>query len=329
MENLKNSLKKNNNFVLKFLSENLGIIAALLLIGLIISLMSPVFLKADNMFSVGRQISTNAVIALGMALVIILGGIDLSVGAVVALSGTVCVDLVNKGIGVPFAVAIGILIGVVVGLINGVIIAKTGMAPFIVTMASMNVVRGFAYIYSGGLPIRSMDNKAFSAIGTGYLGAIPLPIIYLIIAIIIMSLLLSKSKFGTYVYALGGNREAARFSGIPNNKIEIIVYTISGFLAAFAGVVLASRMFSGQPSVASGSEMDAIAACVLGGVSMTGGVGKIGGVIIGSLIIGIISNGLNLLNINSFWQLIVKGIIVVCAVYFDILKRKRISKGRI
>lgn len=323
-----NSVKKEKNIFFRFLSENLGILAAFFVIGLIISLLSPVFLTADNMFSVGRQISTNATIALGMALVILLGGIDLSVGAVVALSGTVCVDLVNNGTNVLVAVLAGIFIGTFVGLVNGIIIAKTGMAPFIVTMASMNIVRGIAFIYSGGLPIRSMDDNKFAKIGTGYLGPIPLPIVYLVIFVIIVAIVLSRSKFGTYIYALGGNREAARFSGIPIKKIEILVYMISGFMSAFAGVVLASRMYSGQPSVASGAEMDAIAACVLGGVSMTGGVGKIGGVVIGSLIIGIISNGLNLVGINSFWQLVVKGIIVVCAVYFDIIKRKRINKGK-
>lgn len=323
-----NKVNKDKNIVFRFLSENLGILAAFLVISVIISFLSPVFLTADNMFSVGRQISTNATIALGMALVILLGGIDLSVGAVVALSGTVCVDLVNKGTNVLVAVMVGILIGVVVGLINGVVISQTGMAPFIVTMSSMNVVRGLAYIYSGGLPIRSMDDSLFTKIGTGYLKSIPLPIVYLIIFIIVFSVILSKSKFGTYIYALGGNREAARFSGISIKKIEILVYTISGFMSAFAGVVLASRMYSGQPSVASGAEMDAIAACVLGGVSMTGGVGKIGGVVMGSLIIGIISNGLNLVGISSFWQLVVKGVIVVFAVYFDIVKRNRIDKGK-
>lgn len=324
MNNKFKSLKDKNG-VVGFFGENLGIIAALLIIGTVISFMSPVFLTVDNGLSVGRQISTNCTIALGMALVIILGGIDLSVGAVVALSGTLCVGFINTGLSIPLAVILSILVGVFVGFINGLVIAKTGIAPFIVTMCTMNVVRGVAYIYSGGLPIRCMDDS-YAKIGIGYLGPIPLPIIYLTIFIIVISLLLSKSKFGTYVYALGGNKEAAKFSGIPIKKIEIIVYTISGFMSAFAGVVLAARMYSGQPSVQQGGELDAIAACVLGGISMTGGIGKIGGVVIGTVIIGVISNGLNLLNINSFWQLIVKGVIVLIAVYLDIMKRKKASK---
>lgn len=308
--------------IIGFFGENLGILAALFIIGGIIAVMSPVFLTIDNALSVGRQISTNTTMALGMALVIILGGIDLSVGAVVALSGTLCVGFINSGIPIPLAAVLGVLSGVLAGFANGAIIARTGIAPFIVTMCSMNIVRGIARIYSGGLPIRAMDDN-FARIGTGYLGPIPLPIVYLVIFIVVISVVLSKSKFGTYVYALGGNREAAKFSGIPIKKIEIIVYTISGFMSGFAGVVLSARMYSGQPSVQEGGELDAIAGCVLGGISMTGGVGKIGGVVIGTLIIGVISNGLNLLNINSFWQLIIKGIIVLLAVYLDILKRRR------
>lgn len=324
MEKGINKRKEKNGFI-NFFIENVGIIGALIIIGTIISFMSPVFLTVDNALSVGRQISTNTTIALGMALVIILGGIDLSVGAIVALSGTLCVGFINSGVPIPVAIVLGIMIGTFVGFINGLIISKTGMAPFIVTMASMNIIRGISYIYSRGLPIRCMDDK-FAIIGTGYLGPIPFPVIYLAIFITVVSLMLTRSKFGTYIYALGGNREAAKFSGINTHKIEIIVYTISGFMSGFAGVILAGRMYSGQPSVQVGAEMDAIAACVLGGVSMSGGIGKIGGVVIGTLIIGVISNGLNLLNINSFWQLVVKGIIVIIAVYLDIVKKNKLVK---
>jgi len=318
--------KKTNNPVLKFFSENLGILAALLVISAIVAIMSPVFLSVDNALSVGRQISTNAVLTLGMALVIITGGIDLSVGAVVALTGTLCVGFINQGMPIPLSVLLCVAIGMLVGLINGVIIAKTGMAPFIVTMATMNIGRGIAYLYSGGLPLRCTRDD-FAVLGTGYLGPVPLPIIYLIILVLIVWLLLSRAKFGTYVYAIGGNREAAKFSGISTVKVEVVVYTISGFLSGFAGVVLAARMFSGQPSVQQGAEMDAIAACVLGGVSMTGGLGKVGGTMIGALIIGVISNGLNLMNVNSFVSNIVKGIIVLIAVYIDIIKKKKLMKG--
>ncbi|MEM1485841.1 ABC transporter permease [Oscillospiraceae bacterium PP1C4] len=312
--------------VAKYFKENLGILIAFVLICIIVSCLSPVFLTADNAFSVLRQVSTNANLALGMTLVIILGGIDLSVGAVVALSGTITVGLiVNNHMNIWAAVCIGLTLGTLCGLINGVIIAYTRMAPFIVTMAVMNIARGAAYIYSNGLPIRTFDDQ-FAAIGTGYLGPIPLPVIYMLVSIVVISVLLSKTRFGSHVYALGGNREAAIFSGVPVKKVEIIVYTLSGFLSAVAGVVLAARMYSAQPSVSQGAEMDAIAACVLGGVSMSGGLGKIGGVFIGVLIVGIISNGLNLLNVNSFWQLIVKGAIVLLAVYVDIIKKQKMLK---
>ncbi len=325
-ENVFKRVQKSNNPVLKFLNDKMGILIALFVISTIVAFLSPVFLTVDNGLSVGRQISTNAVLTLGMALVIITGGIDLSVGAVVALAGTLCVGFINNGMSIFMAVVICLGIGVLVGFLNGVVISKTGMAPFIVTMASMNICRGIAYLYSGGLPLRS-DNESFEKLGTAFLGPIPLPIIYLVILIVIIWLVLSRSKFGTYIYAIGGNREAAKFSGIAVDKVEIAVYTISGLLAAFAGIILASRMFSGQPSVMQGAEMDAIAACVLGGVSMSGGMGTIGGTMIGALIIGIISNGLNLLNVNSFVANIVKGIIVLIAVYIDIIKKRRVMKG--
>lgn len=322
----KNAVNLKHTFpALAFFKENLGILSALVIIGAVTTALSPVFLTVDNFLTVGRQISTNATLALGMAMVILLGGIDLSVGAVAALSGTLAVGLINSGFAIPAAIACGILVGVLSGFLNGIIIAKTQMAPFIVTMSMMNIIRGCAYIYSGGLPIRCLDDN-FANIGTGYLGPIPLPIIYLIFFIAIVYLLLSKTRFGSHIYAIGGNREAARFSGVQSERVETIVYTISGFLSGFAGVILAARMFSGQPSVQQGAEMDAIAACVLGGVSMSGGMGKLGGVVIGTLIIGIISNGLNLLGINSFWQLIVKGIIVLIAVYLDIIKKKSLIK---
>lgn len=325
-ENRVKIAERTDNPFLKFFGENFGILAALVVISIIVAILSPVFLSVDNALSVGRQISTNAVLTLGMALVIIIGGIDLSVGAVVALSGTLCVGFINKGTPVWFAVILCIAVGMFVGLINGVIIAKTGMAPFIVTMSTMNISRGVAYLYSGGLPLRCAKDE-FAVLGTGYLGPVPLPIIYLLILILAIWLLLARAKFGAYVYAIGGNREAAKFSGISIVKVEVIVYTLSGLLSGFAGVVLASRMFSGQPSVQQGAELDAIAACVLGGVSMTGGMGKIGGTMIGALIIGVISNGLNLLNVNSFVSNIVKGVIVLIAVYIDIMKKKKLMKG--
>ena len=316
------SVKKNNvllnNPVANMIRSNIGIICVLLIIGVFLSLLSDKFLTSGNLISVMRQISINVYIALGMTLVIILGGIDLSVGAIVALTGTVTVGLiVNTGFPIAAAIAIGLLIGVVCGLISGTMVAKFRLPAFIVTMAMMNIARGAANVYSGGRSTRITD-EFFSSIGSGYLfGVIPLPVIYMVVLIILFTVVLNKTKFGTYIYAIGGNRESARLSGVPIKKVEIAVFTIIGLLSAFAGLVLASRMYSGQPSVGAGYELDAIAACVLGGVSMSGGKGRISGTIFGAMVIGFISNGLNLMNVNSFWQLVVKGIIIIIAVVID------------
>lgn len=316
-----------NNFIIRsfknFITQNIGILIALLLISVILTFASPVFLTQENMLSVLRQVSTNMCLALGMTLIIILGGIDLSVGSIVAMAGTLTVGFISIGeMGIIPAIFLGLLIGTLCGAANGVAIAYTGIPPFIVTLAMMMIARGVGYIYSGGQSIRIFD-ESFTRIGTGYLGMIPYPVIYMFVFIVIMLVLVNRTRLGTYIYALGGNREAARLSGIAIKRVEIIVYTIAGFLAAFAGIVLAARMYSGQPSVAQGYEMDAIAACVLGGISMSGGIGRISGTILGVIVIGIINNGLNLLGVNSFWQLVAKGVIIFLAVYVDMLKRKR------
>lgn len=316
------SVKKNNvllnNPAVNMIRSNIGIICVLLIIGVFLSLLSDKFLTSGNLISVMRQISINVYIALGMTLVIILGGIDLSVGAIVALTGTVTVGLiVNTGLPIAAAIAIGLLIGVVCGFISGTMVAEFKLPAFIVTMAMMNIARGAANVYSGGRSTRITD-EFFSSIGSGYLfGVIPLPVIYMVVLIILITVVLNKTKFGTYIYAIGGNRESARLSGVPIKKVEIAVFTIIGLLSAFAGLVLASRMYSGQPSVGAGYELDAIAACVLGGVSMSGGKGRISGTVFGAMVIGFISNGLNLMNVNSFWQLVVKGIIILIAVVID------------
>jgi ribose transport system permease protein len=301
--------------------NNAGILVVLIVFGIFLSLMTDNFMTQGNIISVLRQISINMYIALGMTLVIILGGIDLSVGSIVAMSGTLTVGfMVTQGLPIWVSITLGLLIGTVAGLVNGVIIAKFRVPAFIVTMAMMNIASGVAYVYSGGRSTR-ITEEFFVQIGTGYIfGVIPLPVIYMVLLIALFVFLLNKTKFGTYIYAIGGNRESARVSGVPIMKVEIAVFTITGFLSAFAGLVLASRMYSGQPSVGSGYELDAIAACVLGGVSMSGGRGRISGTVIGAMVIGIISNGLNLMGVSSFWQLIVKGVIILFAILIDTQK---------
>ncbi len=308
--------------VFLFVRHNLGIMLVLLLLVALLSALSPVFLTPNNLLTVLKQISHNMCLALGMTLVIILGGIDLSVGALVAMIGTVTVGLiVNQGVPIFAGILIGLILGILCGALNGGFVAFFKFPAFIVTLSMMNIARGVAYIYCGGKTTRIMDER-FVKIGTGSLGLVPIPVIYMLVMIVIFSILLNKTKFGTYIYAIGGNREAARLSGVPIKITEIAVFTIAGFMASFAGIVLAARMYSGQPSVGDGHELNAIAACVLGGISMSGGVGRIGGTVMGVLVMGVINNGLNLLNVSTYWQYVAKGAIILIAVMVDWMKQR-------
>ncbi len=312
----------------QFLKENIGIIIALVVLCIFLSV-NPItrdsFLTQKNVFNVLRQISSNLFLACGMTMVIILGGIDLSVGSIIALSGCVaagCVARYNLPIGV--AILVGLLVGLMVGMFNGFVISKTTIPSFIVTLATMNIAKGLAYVYTGGSPVRVVTQE-WQFIGAGYIGAIPTPVIILVLVLAVTALIMNKTKMGRYIYAVGGNAQAAIFSGIKVAKVKFFVHAFSGVMAGLAGVVLASRMYSGQPTAGDGAEMDAIAAVVVGGTSMTGGAGKIGGTIIGGLIIGVLNNGLNLLNVNSFWQYVVKGSVILLAVFIDYLKNKKVK----
>ena len=309
----------------RYFKENMGIIIAFIVLYLFLSLnpaTAKAFLKSQNMFNVLRQISTNLYLACGMTMVIILGGIDLSVGSIVALSGCIAAAGVARyGLPIQAAVCIGLVVGVVFGMFNGAIIAKTTIPPFIVTLATMDIARGFAYVYTGGSPVRIVS-KEWQFIGAGYIGVFPTPVIILAVVLILTGILMNSTRFGRHIYAVGGNVQAAVFSGRSVTKVKFWVYTYSGFMAGIAGVVLASRMYSGQPTAGNGAELDAIAAVVVGGTSMSGGAGKIGGTIIGALIIGFLNNGLNLMNVNSFWQYVVKGLVILLAVFMDFLRTR-------
>lgn len=321
--------KPATNPVVKYFQENLGILIALFVICAFLAIFpvtSQYFLTVKNLFNVLRQISTNLLLACGMTMVIILGGIDLSVGSVIALSGCLaagCVSRYNLPLGV--ALLVGILIGVVIGAFNGFVISRTTIPPFIVTLATMNIARGLAGVYTGGSPVRVVTDE-WQFLGAGYLAGIPVPVIIMFVVFIISLLLLNKTKFGRHVYAVGGNVTAAKFSGINVKRVTFIVYLFTGIMAGLAGIILASRMYSGQPTAGEGAEMDAIAAVVVGGTSMAGGSGKLGGTIIGALIIGVLNNGLNLLNVNSFWQTVVKGIVILLAVTIDYFRHKNAKK---
>ena len=211
-----------------------------------------------------------------------------------------------------------VIIGIVIGAFNGFVISRTTIPPFIVTLATMNIARGLAGVYTGGSPVRVVS-KEWQWLGAGYIGIFPVPVIIMIIIFIISVLIMNRTKIGRYIYAVGGNTLAAKFSGISVSKVKFMVYTYSGLMAGLAGVILASRMYSG-------AEMDAIAAVVVGGTSMSGGYGKLGGTLVGALIIGILSNGLNLMNVNSFWQTVVKGIVILLAVFIDYIRNLKKSK---
>ncbi len=309
----------------RYLRENMGIIIAFAVLYAFLSInpvTSHAFFKSQNMFNVLRQISTNLYLACGMTMVIILGGIDLSVGSIIALSGCVAAAcVVRHGMSIPVALLAGILVGVLFGMLNGLIISKTTIPAFIVTLATMNIARGFAYVYTGGSPVRVVT-KEWQFIGAGYIGIFPTPVIILLIILIFTVLLMNNTRLGRHIYAVGGNVQAARFSGISVTKVKFRVYAYSGLMAGIAGVVLASRMYSGQPTAGNGAEMDAIAAVVVGGTSMAGGSGKIGGTIIGALIIGFLNNGLNLMDVNSFWQYVVKGLVILLAVFIDFVRNR-------
>lgn len=306
--------------------NKLSSIMALLIVVVIVSVLIPQsFLTTSNMINVVRQMSTNGILTIGMTIVIITGGIDLSIGSVLAVSGTISCGLVGDGVSVGIAIIVALAIGVLFGMFNGFFVAKFEIPPFIVTLASMQIGRGVAYVYSKGLPIRS-SNEAYNLIGNGYISfglfGIPIPIVLLFLIVLGAYLLLHKTKFGNYVFAVGGNAEAAKYSGINVPRIKFYCYIISGFLAAFVGIILAARMYSGQPTAGEGYEMDAVAAAVLGGTSFSGGSGSIIGVLFGALTIGVINNALNLLNVPFYFQNIVKGVVILAAVLLDTLKKR-------
>lgn len=303
-----------------------GQIAFLLILFAILSVASPTFRTTGNLINVARQVSVNMIVACAMTMVLIIGGIDLSVGSVMAMSGMVSSYLSLSGF--PFAVCLlaSLAAGALSGFVDGIILANADMPPFIVTYAMQSILRGMVYVITGAGTIR-LTSTAYLAFGGSSLGPIPLPVIYMAVIIILSILLLSHSKLGRHMYAIGGNPRAAQFAGIDTKQIKVLIYTLSGACAAMAGMVLTSRNSSMQPGVGSGAEMDAIAAVVLGGTSMAGGRGSISGTILGAFIIGFINNGLNMLRMDSFYQYIAKGIVILIAVYMDYVKNQRLLKG--
>ena len=292
---------------------------------ILFSQLSPHFFTAENLLNVSLQVSITAIIAAGMTFVILTAGIDLSVGSLVALAGILATSVIKIDLPVYLSLSLGILIGILFGVLSGfiagVFVTKFKITPFIVTLALMTIWRGTAFVYTEGRPIWELP-EAFSYLGGGRIIGIPVPTIIMVIVFIVSHIVLTKTRFGRYVYAVGGNLEAARLAGIKTNKILISVYIISGVLSAIAGVLLASRINSGQPNAGLMYELDVIAAVVVGGTSLFGGRGTIIGTFLGAMLIAVLRNGLNLLNVRSYVQQVIVGVVILFAVLLDQLRKK-------
>lgn len=308
---------KNPN--LKQIIKNYGIFIAFFMICAILAILSPVFLSPINMLNVFRQTSIYGIMAVGMTFVILTGGIDLSVGALLAISGVVSAGMMKAGFGLFPVFVITLLVGFLFGLINGLIINVGKITPFVVTLGMMSIARGLTLIYSKGYPISGFD-ASFRQIGGGYVMGIPIPSIIFLVTVVLAWVVLTQTRLGRYTYAIGGNEETVRLSGIDVGFFKTIIYAISGLTAAISAIILTSRLNSAEPIAGTGFELDVIAAVVIGGTSLQGGRGTIWGTFIGALLIGVINNGMNLLGISAYFQLVVKGSIIIGAVLLDRLR---------
>ena len=286
-------------------------------LGVILSFISSNFLTVTNLLNVVRQIAVNGILAIGMTIVCLTGGIDLSVGSIVAFSGIIAAGLLrDKDYPIILIVLIAIVIGAVCGLYNGYFVAYWNAAPFVVTLSMMTIARGMTYVYSDGRPISNLPTE-FLIIGKGSIAGIPIPTLILIVVFILGSVMLTKLKYGRYVYAVGGNENAAMVSGINVKRVKMMVYVLSGIACGIAAIILTARVSAGLPQAGESYELDAIAATVIGGTSLSGGRGRLWGTIVGAVLLGIVNNGLDLLNVSSFYQQIVKGLIILGAILID------------
>jgi ribose transport system permease protein len=303
--------------------SSLTTLIALIALMIIIALINPAFMTTNNLLNLLLQVTANGFIAFGMTFVILTAGIDLSVGAILALSSAVSAGFIAQGMPLPLAVLCALLIGAFLGAINGLLVAYGKLAPFIVTLATQMVYRGATLVYTNGNPItKNMSGFFLAYLGQGYLFGIPFPVFLMILVFIVLYILLHKTAFGKSIYALGGNEKAAYISGVKLNKVKIAIYTISGIMSALSGLIITSRLASATPQAGSGYEMYAIAAVVLGGTSLMGGKGRLTGTIIGVLIIGVLNNGLNIIGVSAFWQQVIQGIVILIAVLIDVLRSK-------
>ena len=304
---------------MKQILKKFSTLIILVVLVVIFSVASPNFLRVNNLLNVLRQVAVIGILTAGMTYVIISGGMDLTVGAYLGLSGVALAQLISAGVPVPAAVILTIVLMTVIGIVTGALIVGLNVSAIVITLGMMTVVRGLAYIFSGGLPVYDIPDLIVF-LGQGYVAGIPVPVIIMVIIVVIAGLILKYSYFGRYVYAIGGNVEAAKLAGVSVNKITISLYGISAFLASIAGIVLTGRISSGAPASGTGTEMDVVTA--VGGISVNGGKGSMLGAFLGAVIIGVLSNGLTIMNIGEYYQQVVKGLVLILAVAFDVLANK-------
>ena len=314
------SFKRSLRIFGRNVKECIGILVGLGVMCIALVLLTSSFLTAQNLFNIARQITINMFLACGMTTVILLGGIDLSVGSVIAVSGCICAGMASwVKLPIPVAILIGLICGASIGAFNGLVISTTNIPPFIVTLATMNIGRGIARLYTNAKTISVLD-PSFIVLGSGKILGIPVQFYMIVLVVLITSFILSKTQIGRGIYHVGDNENAAQYAGLSVRKIRFFAFFYCGLLASCAGILSAARTFAATMDMGTSAEMDAIAAVVLGGTSMSGGRGTLLGTVIGAVIIGVLNNGMNLLGINTSWQYVVQGIVILIAVYIDFIK---------
>lgn len=315
-------MKRSLRIFTKNIKECMGILIGLGVMCLVLMCLADKFLTSSNLFNIIRQITINIFLACGMTLVILLGGIDLSVGSVIAVSGCISAGMATwLKLPVPVAILIGVSCGGMIGSLNGMIASLTTIPPFIITLATMNIGRGIARLYTGAKTIAVL-NPQYTFFGTGKIAEIPIQLFLIVGVVAVTSFILNKTKVGRGIYYVGDNEQSAKYAGLNVRKIRFFAFFYSGVLAAMAGVLSTARTFAATMDMGTSAEMDAIAAVVLGGTSMSGGRGTLMGTVIGAVIIGVLNNGMNLLGINTSWQYVVQGVVILIAVYIDFLKNR-------
>ena len=304
-------------------AREMNVLLALLLVSSGIALATPYFLTTDNLMGVFRSFSTTAIMSIGMVMVIITGGIDLSVGSVMGLAGLVTALGFQHGLSTAVSVACGLGVGVAFGLVNGLLITAGRLPPFIATLGTLSIGRGLMYILTKGVPVTPDTPELFHVIGQGYIGLVPVPVIIMLVLAAAFSVIMAFTIFGRHVYATGGNEHAAWLSGVNTSRVKLVVYTLSGAISALAGIVAFSRYLSAEPASGFGIELDVIAAAAIGGASLAGGVGSVLGTVIGAALTGIIANGVVLMNINTYAQQAITGAVILIAVSIDVWRHAR------